>query len=567
MKIEKSAPRHTPRNQGLFTKILARIGIALLLLIPAYLAIFGYVWVKNKPEVVIETYYTSFELKGPNGSTFTTEPNTELFNAFKEMLTDAVYTTGIPDTHQAGCYTVTLQTNTGAEHYTFYFSTVDDAAYYVNESGTIYRTVAGAATTFLNSTYAYELYPHSVPPVLTTAVTDKVTPTSLGWYYQTQNGTFASLSQISTTEEILTYPIANDVSFTFSLPPTSCTLVIKYGNTEQTYNSVNNISLPTLTQGTVLDMRIEANFAEDSRNNYYGLAIYTFRMVVVEAASFSLDATAKYFGDYFMLTCNNVKNETELVITATPALQNPPLIFRRGEVVYAAIPADTVCNDPESPRQLSVVYGSVRDTFDLSILPTHPANDPAHDLTLDGTTLRGGWEEAIGALLVAKIKEKGALAESDAAQNFLPTANFILPASTAEKVIAFGDLLTVQGTTLNQSTALFEYYKTSGFVVAMGGGYVLQTGFDSLLGNYVIIDHGGGIYTWYCGLGAIATELQGASAQYVHYVAAGDVIGTAGQTGLGLTDTDGMMIMASCGQTAISPQYLRELFTTLTPDE
>lgn len=554
MKIEKSMARRTPRKQGLFTKILARIGISLLLLIPTYIAIFSYVWVKSKPEVVVETYYTSFELKGPNGSAFTTEPNTDLFNAFKEMLTDAVYTTSIPDTHLSGRYTVTLQTNTGSEHYTFYFSTADDAAYYVNESGTIYRTVAGAATTFLNSTYAYELYPHSVPPVLTTAVTDKIIPSSLGWYYQTQNGTFASLSHITTTEEILTYPIANDVSFTFSLPPTSCSLVIRYGDTEQTYNSVNNISLPTLTQGTVLDIRIEASFAEDSRSNYYGLAVYTFRMVVVEAASFSLDAVTKYLGDYFMLTCHNVKNETELVISATPALQNPPLIFRRGDTVYAAIPADTVCNDPSAPARLTVVYGSVSDTFELTILPPRSTDD----LTFEATALRGSWEEAVGALLVSKMKENGAKAESDAAQSFLPTANFILPIANGEKAISFGDALTVEGTTVNQSTSLLEYYKATGFVVAMGGGYVVQTGFDSLLGNYVILDHGGGIYTWYCGLGSIAAELQGATSQYVHYVAAGDVIGTAGQTGLGFADTDGVMILATCGQTAISPQYLRE---------
>ncbi len=278
-------------------KFFGRIGIILLILIPTYLAIIGYLVVKNRPEETTDTYYTSMEVSGPGGSHFTASPSSELFESFRKMLADAVYTTGIPDTHMTGKYAVVMNTNTGAEHYTFHFSTDDGAAYYINAGGTIYRTADGRAEPFLNSTFAYELYPQSTPPVLTTAVTDKITPSQLSWYYQTQNGTFAGLSQVTVTNEILTYPIANDISFEFSLEPTSCVLTIQYGTTEQTYNSVNNISLPTLTQGTVLDIHIEANFAEDSRNNYYGLAVYNFRMTVVEAASFSLDATSKYFGD------------------------------------------------------------------------------------------------------------------------------------------------------------------------------------------------------------------------------------------------------------------------------
>jgi hypothetical protein len=65
------------------------------------------------------------------------------------MLSKGVYTTAIPDTHLSGAYAVTMNTNTGAEHYTFHFSVSDDAAYYVNESGTIYRTENGSAELFL----------------------------------------------------------------------------------------------------------------------------------------------------------------------------------------------------------------------------------------------------------------------------------------------------------------------------------------------------------------------------------------------------------------------------------
>ena len=50
-----------------------------------------------------------------------------LFEAFRLMLSDAVYTPGIPDTH-VSAYSVTMQTNTNPERYTFYFAPTDGPA-------------------------------------------------------------------------------------------------------------------------------------------------------------------------------------------------------------------------------------------------------------------------------------------------------------------------------------------------------------------------------------------------------------------------------------------------------
>jgi hypothetical protein len=50
-----------------------------------------------------------------------------------------------------------------------------------------------------------------------------------------------------------------------------------------------------------------------------------------------------------------------------------------------------------------------------------------------------------------------------------------------EQLIAFGDKLTVSGTSLENKAALFEYYRTDGAVLAMAGGYVVETGYDELV--------------------------------------------------------------------------------------
>ena len=105
----KSNPR-SPQNrkspkQGRFLKILTRIGLVLLLLVPTYLAVIGYFLVKNAPTNTVETYYTGLEITGPSGYVVSAAPEhaesekAALFECFRLMLSDAVYTPGIPDTH------------------------------------------------------------------------------------------------------------------------------------------------------------------------------------------------------------------------------------------------------------------------------------------------------------------------------------------------------------------------------------------------------------------------------------------------------------------------------------
>lgn len=533
-------------KQSRFLKILTRVGLVLLLLIPTYLSVIGYFLVKNAPTNTVETYYTGLEITGPSGYSISAAPtNAEseeaaLFECFRLMLNDAVYTPGIPDTH-VGRYTVTMLTNTEPEQYTFHFAPTDGAAYYTDAVGVTRRTADNSAEYFLNSPFSFELYAESTPPVLTTAATDEIIPTELSWSYRTEDGTFSELTRINTTQELLTYPIANDVAFYFSLEPSSCTLTIRDGNTVLHSGGLHNISLPQLTQGKVLDFEIEAGYGQDSRYNYYGHAVYRFRMSVVEAASFSLNATSGSFGDYFMLTCHNVRNENKLVISATPALTSSPIIFKRNEVVYAAIPADTV-----GSRRLTVTYGTVSNSFDLTI--NERVNTTNH--SFDAAALRGDWQAVLNSILAGRIETTGATADSGL---FTPQETFTLPSAAATPVMHFSDTITVEGTELTSKPLPFELYEASGAVLAMSGGKVLDicANANDPLGKYVIIDHGAGLYTWYCGLSDIKIA-QG------DYVRVGQTVGTAGKTGLGLSEKNGFTILATWGKTAIDPQALRQ---------
>ena len=72
-----------------------------------------------------------------------------------------------------------------------------------------------------------------------------------------------------------------------------------------------------------------------------------------------------------------------------------------------------------------------------------------------------------------------------------------------------------------------------------------------MLGKYVILDHGCGLATWYCGL----SEIRVAEGDII---AEGDVIGLAGKSGFGLAGTDCVMVITTLGKTAISPDVLRK---------
>lgn len=547
-----------PNEPNVAVRFLKGLCIFVLLFVPLALAIAGYFFVKNAPTDVVETYYTSLEIQGPTGSVVTVLPpdasdsqteSSRLFESFRQMLDDAVYTPGVPDTH-TGHYRVTVRTNTGEQVYTFHFSTGDGAAYYTDQNGTNYRTADGKAEEFLNSSYAYELYDQSTPPALTSAATDRIVPSALSWSYQTKDGTFAELSQLTLTNEVLTYPIANDVAFVFSLPPSTCKLTIRSGDRIlHTGESVSNISLPSseLTQGNVLDFEIEAVYQQDSRFKYYGNAVYRFRMVVVEAAKFylngiSADSSTLYTateGDYFLLSCQNVRNEQNLEIHAPTAIKTKPVIFKRNEIVYAAIPAACV-----GTHRLTVTYGTVSSSFDLSI--TARADAALHD----SLSLRGDWDGALnGGLLNSYIDGKGAATDTTHTYPFTPDTAFTAP-SASEVTLAFGDTVTTGA--LQNAPLPFELYASSGAVYAMGGGYVLDVvENDALLGNYVILDHGGGLYTWYCGLKQIDVAKG-------FPVERGQRIGTAGRSGLGLADTDCVLVLATWGKTAISPTCLRK---------
>lgn len=533
-----------PPRKNRFLSILLRLGILLLLLTPLYLALASYTYEKNKVVVIVETYYTSLELQGPTGfsvSASGAEPAESdkalLLPCFSKMLENATRTPAVPDTHTTS-YRVTMYKNTGeSETFNFFFSPDSATAYYGDLNGNLWQTRGVVAEAFLNSIFAFEIYPSAIPPTLTTKENDAIIPSELSWSYRTQKGDFADLTHLSTTTETLVYGIVNDVGFDFSLQPSRYTVVIRRGETVSTFASSDHIQLPPLNIGEVLDVEIKAFYDSISSLPYCGTAVYRFQMKVVVAADFSLDAPQKSAGDFFLLTCKNVADINKLAITAEPALGSAPILFQRGELVYAAIPAG------EGNRKLTVTYGTTNVHFDLTVTPIQSTRPP-----LASDALRGNWDGLFDGTLDKLIDQLAA--DSDSAL-LTPKKLFLTPGGT--QMLAFGDQIALSTT----AQSPLELYRTSGTVTALSAGIVKAVGQNELLGNYVIVDHGCGIYTWYCGLAEI-------------HVGVGDPVavgktslGLAGKTGLGLAHEDSVVVLATLGKALLSPACLREHAVTL----
>jgi len=529
--------KYNPRKEGspskfktYFLRGLLYLGVLLLLMIPTYAAIATYTLQKNAPVENVQTVYDGLHLTGPNNHTISAseKANDALFSIFTTLCESGDEVITLPESHLSGHYVVMMQTADRNDRFDFYFLPNSDTCYYTDPEGKIFRTHHEQVSAFSNGPYAFELYEAATLPVLTTAATDEVIPASVSWYYRTANGEFTQHTQANATWQSHVYPIANDIAFYFSIQPSSHEIVIRRNGEELYRGPSDGVSL-SLSDDEVLDFEIRATFNESTDLNYYGELFYSFRMQVVEAAHFSLNTTLQEVGGILLLTCENVKNPEKLQITAEPTLTAEPILFQRGEYVYAAIPA-TAAGD----YTLRVTYGTVSAAF----APRFTA--PASTASPDVTALNGDWITLLAGKLPELIQTHGAASDS----GLTPYGALAYPQGV--KLIGFGDRFNLESATLSAPSIPFDLYRTDGTVNALAAGRVLMVENDLHLGKYVIVDHGCGLYTWYAALSEIRVSAG-------DVLAVGDVVGLPSTT---LHREQSAMIMATLGKVAVCVDLL-----------
>ena len=525
--LREQAPSNLKRR---LIRLGATLGALLVLLTPAYFAIGSYLMQKNAPEVDNSPRFDTLAITGPKGKRAELDDEHALHTLFLALMESGTKASEIPASHLAGHYTLLFSGDGAQGLYSFYFSTQSDDCYYTAPDGTVFLCTDKERTkSFLTNSFANELYGGAVLPVLTTAATDEVAPSLASWYYRTQS-TFTELLDIPTTTRTLTYPIANDIAFYFSVQPNHHTVTIKENGTELYHGPSDAISLD-LSDRQMLDFEIKATYDQDSRLDYYGTLTYRFRMQVVEAASFSLDTTSVEQGGILLFTCENVKNADKLQFSTTDGELLSPTVFSRNGAVLAAMPAAKT-----GEMTIRVTYGTVSKEFSVTV---HAPQSTQH--TAQASDLRTDWVTLLTAKIPELIEQKGA---GSTLGDLVPKGTFFT--GTDPRIFSYGDTVSVEGTALADTPLCFDLLRIEGDVYALSTGRVKEVGEDVLLGKYVIVDHGYGLYSWYAGLSEWRVSVGDA-------VAKGQTVGIAGTH---LYKERSALIMATLGKQALSWSYL-----------
>ena len=324
--------------------------------------------------------------------------------------------------------------------------------------------------------------------------------------------------------------------------------------------SLDELSSLKLPHDTAFSVVIDASWYKSEESTSYGDAHYEFNVIIRNKAEFFVSATEIKAGGFITLTVKNAQTLSKLFYTADgDALVSTPEEYSDNETaaiqsIYSfspnfvlnastaqaiiAFPADL----PSLTFEFQLSYGASEQDFSIKV-EKQSYTDYAFSKA----------KKELKAILsdegMSKIKNtlnKIPNSPQDtvffdyafsAPQNFTSGYtyfNYVIPNDSDEGFISFGN----------------EYLATTKggqAVNALNSGIVTKVGKTSQLGNYVVIDHGLGLKTVYCGLSDVNVSVGSAISQNVS-------IGKCGTSPM--VSEDGFLLMCVANDTVINPLHI-----------
>ena len=532
-----------------FKKILLiTIGL-ILLFIPTYIAISNYNSEKPTEEL---PEVTTLTICDPEGRTFTvTSDNDEngVIEMFDQINASGVPVSSLPDSLAGTGFLLVTYSSTDYElSYKYYFTTSSSECYYADSYGKVFKIASTPAKVFLGSSYSVYLYKTATPPVLTASGANIILASSMNWYYLVSGGTYQQFDYVPTDNNDLTYDVGNNFTFNFSIAPTDSNLKV-YNAGELLYDGgLNELNDLKLTRNATLKFVITANWAQLSECEYYGNAEYEFNAFVVAPAEFRIGETTIEHGDIVAISGVNVTNPGEIRITFEPALENGfvPKFYTDGDYVHTLVPFSY--DVPNGEYKIMLTYGITTQTFNLTVGESRygfnkaPTNNSASS-SLISTFYAEDDIIAYDQIRVEICNSTEVLKYFSGAFINYENAGALTSKKSTIKLGFTRETILKDGRTFKHTGIDFE--AASGIdVPAMSSGRVAYTGFCDVLGNFVVVDHGYGLKTWYAHLSEIT-------------VSVGDIVRTSqslGKTGnTGFTVENRLHIEFTLDNVSIAP--------------
>ena len=430
-------------------------------------------------------------------------------------------------------FNITVTSDSNTSTFKCYFDKNASSSFIEDTNGNFFLPNADAYVTFLNSPFSQSVYPESTPPALSIGDSTSITPHEVDWTYTLIGGTTQVSQGNETTEDVKSYMIDGLVKFTFSSEPDECTVKIFDKNEELVFEGTNkSISDFTANEGDEFNVSLHAKWDSKEDALAYGEQNYNFNIICTKPSEIKLSASTASGGDFIIVSVSNANSADAIIYTpkypvAPKDVTEPqqkaletlydyaPIFTISGHDAYALIPIPY--DVPVSSFEFSIAYGISKADFSLVLterIVTTTIPLPEKDVSFNVDSAKDEFETILSETC------------TDFEDLLLFTSEFLSPEEYGfKKVLDSSNDINISEEESFKFLAT-SFVSESEQVLAVKSanvGKVRAVGRSVLLGNYVVIDHGAGLYTWYCGLSEI-----GVSKGTV--LKKGDFIGRSGST-------------------------------------
>lgn len=516
-----------------FKKFFILLLALIVLFTPTYIAIANYHATKENPQNVDATMLT---IKDPDGrvTTATSENDTQnLIPLFKSINAGGSSVASLPENISGTAFLLaTFVTGDEEISYKYYFSTDSSSCYYTDGSGNNFRISSSSAKAFLGTGLSIYLYRNATPPTMTVADNVEIKPAVLKWNYLVTGNTFQEHVEENKDPVVLT-DVGNVLAPSFDIEPSACTLKVYAGNSTTPVwdGRYDQLSALNPARNTTYRFEVSAQWAQEAGSQYYGTASYSYSVFVSAPAVFKLSRSAIYQGEFAVISVLNVSDPSAITITCDHKLNYTPVFY-----------ADTTDGNESAHALIPISYGLEKGTYVFTV----SYGVSSENLSLLVEDYRYGYKSGTSA--VSKERVDTLYTDSD-----IKEYNDLLKSicSSSENVKYFSDkflnyetagVLTAKGAAIKAGFGRFitlknssgKTYEHSGIdfavsagveIPAMNSGKVVFAGSCDILGNFVVIDHGFGLKTWYAHLSELSVSVG-------DIVTKAQSVGKSGDTGL-----------------------------------
>lgn len=469
------------------------------------------------------------------------EKHNSLVDIFYHIITSSVSSGSAPFSPDGSTpMYASIVYNGDHSEYTCYFSLTDHSSYYVDEAGNIFIISFDKAKDFLSSPYAESLYSKASPPKLYTNAGLTVVPSTASWFYRLKDDNYREALNYQTTSTALSYDFSETLGLSFEDDPDSC-LVRVFENGSLIYEgSRAGLSDLTIADGAALRMSVTAKWDEHDGVLFHGEVSYSFNAVLRDRAEFSLNSDTIENGGFIVLTCTNISDVSRIRFVSD-TLSTPTFSVYNDNVI-ALIKQPK--NSSNKQFEFTITYGASSKHFDVKL---------GDEKSVSSYTLSTNKKEVLDAMSETSFKELYSIidnASSHTSDTVYFRGNFSSPLTQGfSEGYTYGNSVVSSGGEKAVTAFGNEYLSTDGSqsIKALCSGKVIAVGQCSALGNYVAVDHGLGLISWYCHLSSLDTCAD-------KTLALNDYVGKSGDGGF--ADGNGVLIFFTLNGEFLDPSFL-----------